>query len=456
MIGNPLANLHAAALRARAAMRTSADGSAAADLHRTQLLILAVLGIIGASFAAWATLVPLEGAVVAQGQIIVESNIKKVQHPTGGVIGEIRVREGQQVQAGDVVVRLDDTQTKANLSVIRNEQIATRLRLARLVAERDERGNVVFPPELNALVENDAELASLKLGEERLFRSRKAMRDGQRAQLLERIKQIKQDIEGMREQLEAARTRQVIARNELDGLAPLRQKALVPSTRISALEREIAQNSGAIGELVSKVFASEARVIETELQIIQLGIDLAAEVSRDFREATTKLGELQERATAAEDQLRRVDIRAPIAGAVLQLAVHTVNGVIGPSETLMMIVPDSERLLVEGRIQPTDIDQMHIGQHARVRLSAFNQRTTPEIHGEVVRVGGDISKDPQTGALYYTAGVRVPEGEIARLRNLKLVPGMPADLFIRTTDRTMASFLLKPFLDQMQRAFRED
>lgn len=432
-----------------------ASGAAAA-LQRTQVLIMAILAMVGSAFAGWATLVPLEGAVVAQGQIVVESNIKKVQHPTGGVVGEIRVREGQHVSAGDVVIRLDDTVTKVNLSVIRNEQVATRLRLSRLMAERDESTLISFPADIDALIDNDADLASLKLGEQRLFQARKAMRDGQRAQLMERVKQIKQDIEGMREQLDAGKTRQTIARTELDGLAPLRQKGLVPSTRISALEREIAQNTGAIGELVSKIFASEGRILETELQIVQLGNDLAAEVSRDLREATTKLGELQERATAAEDQLRRVDIRAPISGSVLQLAVHTVNGVIGASETLMMIVPEGERLMIEGRIQPTDIDQMLIGQQARVRLSAFNQRTTPELNAEVVRVGGDISRDPQTGALYYTAGVRVHDSEIARLRSLKLVPGMPADVFIRTTDRTLASFLFKPFLDQMQRAFRED
>lgn len=456
MLERHLKRLRAAAQRAATSLRAPPATGAAADLQRMQVRILAILAMVVIMFAGWATLVPLEGAVVAQGQIIVESSIKKVQHPTGGVVGEIRVREGQHVQAGETVVRLDDTQTKANLSVIRNEQVAARLRLARLTAERDDREAVHFPMELNALIGSDAELAALKLGEERLFQSRKTMREGQRAQLLERVKQIKQDIGGSREQLGSSRMRQTIAGNELDSLAPLRLKGLVPSTRISALEREIAQNSGTIGELVSKIFVSEGRVLETELQIVQLGNDLAAEVSRDIREATTKLGELQERATAAEDQLRRVDIKAPISGAVLQLAVHTVNGVISPSETLMMIVPEGERLLIEGRIQPTDIDQMHIGQPARVRLSAFNQRTTPEIHGEVVRMGGDISKDPQTGALYYTAGVRVSEGEIARLHNLKLVPGMPADLFIRTTDRTMASFLLKPFLDQMQRAFRED
>jgi HlyD family secretion protein len=198
------------------------------------------------------------------------------------------------------------------------------------------------------------------------------------------------------------------------------------------------------------------KIAEIELQVLQLDRDLANEVAKEIRDVETRIAELNERRTAAEDQLKRVDIRAPISGVVHQLNVHTVGGVISASETIMLVVPESDVLIIEARVSPIDIDQVRVGQETRVRLSAFNQRTTPEVSGKLFRVAADLVKEPQTGQAYYPAGVRVSDAELAKLKELKLVPGMPAEVFIKTGERTLASYLVKPLLDQMQRAFKED
>jgi HlyD family secretion protein len=425
-------------------------------IRRNLFTALLVVLLLGGTATAWSLYVPLEGAVVASGVVVVESNLRKVQHPTGGVVGVLNVRDGQLVEAGDVVVRLDDTTTRANLAIVLNELTALRARLTRLRAERDGQGEPLFPEDLVQRVGGEPEIAQVLEGERTLFATRAGTKSGQKQQLGERIKQLKDEIAGLNEQMEALVKQLVVAREEFTDLSALHERGLAQKPRITALQREIFSKEGTVGEIKARVAQSLGKITETELQVLQLDRDLANDVAKEIREVETKIAELGERKTAAEDQLKRIDIRAPISGIVHQLNVHTVGGVISASEPIMLVVPVADTLIVEARINPQDIDQLQLGQETRIRFSAFNQRTTPEVTGTVFRIAGDLIKEQQTGLAYYTAGVRIEPGELAKLKGLKLVPGMPAEAYIKTGERSLASYLLKPLHDQMQRALRED
>jgi HlyD family secretion protein len=425
-------------------------------IRRNLFAALLIVLLLGGAATAWSVYVPLEGAVVASGVVVVESNLRKVQHPTGGVVGALKVREGQQVEAGDIVVRLDDTTTRANLGIVLNELTALRARLARLRAERDGGGEPVFPDDLMERISSQPDIAQVVEGERTLFRTRAATKAGQKQQLVERIKQLKDEITGLNEQMDALVKQLVVARDEFNDLSALHERGLAQKPRITALQREILGKEGTVGEIKAKVAQSLGKIAEIELQVLQLDRDLANEVAKEIREVETRIAELGERKTAADDQLRRVDIMAPISGTVHQLNVHTVGGVISASEPIMLVVPAADALIVEARINPADIDQLQLGQETRIRFSAFNQRTTPEITGVVFRIAGDLIKEQQTGLAYYTAGIRVEPAELAKLKGLKLLPGMPAEAYVKTGERTLASYLLRPLLDQMQRALRED
>lgn len=428
----------------------------ASDIQRHLQMGMTAVLLLGGTATAWSMVARLDSAVVTQGTVVVENNVKKVQHPTGGVIGSIHVREGDRVNEGDIVVRLDETATRAALAIIVNDLTAARARVARLSAERSGSASVNFAADLQTRAASDAEVRAMLDGELELFRSRESTRRGQQAQLNERIGQLTQEVAGLSDQRKSLLIQLRVARDELQSLRGLEAKGLIAKPRITALEREIARNDGQLGETIAKISSSQGKISEVQLQIQQLDKDLASEVNKELREAETKIGELQERRISAEDQLRRVDIRAPISGVVHQLTVHTVGGVANQSEPLMLIVPETERLIVEARIQPSDIDQVHKSQLVRVRFTAFNQRTTPEVWGTLFRVSGDLSRDQQTGAFFYTGGVTFDPDELReKLKGLKLIPGMPADAFIRTGERTFASYIVKPLTDQMQRSLRE-
>ncbi len=423
-------------------------------LTRNLRASLAAIVLLGGTAVAWSTTAKLEGAVVATGTVIVETNVKKVQHSVGGVIGELRVQEGQHVSAGEIVARLDDTATKANLAIVMNELVSLQARHARLQAERDDHKELLFPNGLLARAATENDVRQIIEGERTLFAARSRTRTGQKEQFGERIKQFKEEVSALEEQRRSLQEQLAIAHKELSDLGTI--EGLVLRQRITALQREILKNEASVGETKSKIAQSHGKIAEIELQILQLDRELATEVAKEIREVETKIGELNERRLSAEDQLRRVDLRAPITGAVHQLSVHTVGGVVAAAEPLMSIVPAADTLVVEARVSPIDIDQVKVGQEARVRFSAFNQRTTPEVAGQVFRLSADVIKEAQTGTNYYTVGIRISDQELARLSTLKLVPGMPADAFIKTGERTLAEYLVKPFVDQMQRALRED
>ncbi|ALK08672.1 HlyD family type I secretion periplasmic adaptor subunit [Blastochloris viridis] len=403
----------------------------------------------------WAAATNLAGAVVATGHFIVESRVKKIQHPTGGVVGQIRVREGQRVTAGEVVMCLDATQTRANLAIVTKRLDEFAARRARLEAERDDVEMIAFAPDLQARAD-DPEVARLIAGERRLFELRREARLGQKAQLRERILQSETEIQGLIAQEEAKARSTVLIGLELKGVRKLWEKGLVSVQRLMALEREAVNLDGERGRLSAAQAQSSGKIAETRIQLLQIDQDFRSEVASSLRDIEAQTAEYVERKVTAEDQLKRTDIVAPQTGVVHELAVHTIGGVISSTDTVMLIVPDSDRLALEARLTPQDIDQVRLGQPAVLRMSAFNQRTTPELNGTVSHVAADLTEDPRTGISFYLIRIMVPAGELARLGTLTLAPGMPAEVFVQTGDRPAISYLLKPLTDQIARAFREN
>ncbi|TPQ27718.1 HlyD family type I secretion periplasmic adaptor subunit [Bradyrhizobium guangdongense] len=422
---------------------------------RSHLMIgLAIVLLLAGGLGGWASTVLISGALIAPGQVVVESNVKKVQHPTGGVVGEVRARDGDVVKAGDIVVRLDDTVTKANLAIVTKNLDAAMARAARLQAEQRGVSGITFP---QALLDRagDPDVAILLDSENKLFDVRVNGRAGQKAQLNERITQLKEEISGLSAQEKAKDQEIALVQNELTGVRELYDKRLVQISRLTQLERDSARLNGERAQYIASRAQAKGKITETELQIIQVDKDVVSEVSKDLRETNDKIGELIERKVTAEDQLRRVDIRAPQDGMVLQSTVHTVGGVVTAGDAIMLIVPQADDLQVEAKVNPIDIDKLQIGQKTLLRLSAFNQRTTPELSGVVTRVSPDVTTDQRTGQSYYTIRVSMPAEEVARLGDVKLIPGMPVEAFVQTGDRTMLSYLMKPLHDQLMRAFRE-
>jgi HlyD family secretion protein len=422
---------------------------------RLHLIVgLAVVVVLAGGLGGWASTTEISGALIAPGAIVVDSNVKKVQHPTGGVVGEVLARDGDIVKAGDVVVRLDDTVTKASLAIVTKNLDGLWARAARLQAEQQGLSKVVFPAMLLDRMD-DPDVKNIIASETKLFEVRTTGRIGQKAQLRERITQLNEEIAGLTAQEQAKDQEIALVEKELVGVTSLYDQHLVQISRLTTLQRDAARLNGERAQFVASRAQAKGKITETELQIIQVDKDLVSDVSKDLRETNDKIGEFVERKVTAEDQLRRTDIRAPQDGMVLQSTVHTVGGVITAGDAIMMIVPQADALSVEAKVNPQDIDKLQIGQKTLLRLSAFNQRTTPELNGVVTRVSPDVTTDQRTGQSYYTIRVSMPPEEVKRLGDAKLIPGMPVEAFVQTGDRTMLSYLVKPLRDQLMRAFRE-
>jgi HlyD family secretion protein len=433
---------------------TTETNPAGSSIRKHMLAGFALAAFVVVGVGGWAYATKIGGAVIGSGQLVVESNVKKVQHPTGGVVGELLVRNGDHVEAGQVVLRLDETMTRANLGVIASQIDELLARRARNEAERDGAAAITFP---STLLERRDEpvIAQLIGGEERFFAFRNAAAAGKKARLRERIGQLETECRGLEAQ-QVAKVKELewIAK-ELEGVRELWKKQMVQFSRVTALERDAARSEGERGRLVATIAETRGKITETELEIIQVDQDIRSEVGKELAEIRGKLSELLERRVAAEDQLRRVDLRAPQSGTVHQLDVHTVGGVVNQGEPVMLVVPDVDELKVEAKIAPTDIDQVRQGQRAHLRFTAFNFETTPELEGTVAVIGADAQEDQKTGAKYFTVRIAIDQGEIAKLGALKLVPGMPVESFIETEPRTVLSYLLRPIENQIRRAFRE-
>jgi len=420
--------------------------------HLVAAIVVVLVLVIGVG--GWAATAVISGAVVASGSIVVDSNVKKVQHLTGGIVGELRVRDGDRVRAGDIVVRLDETVTRANLAIVTKGLDELTARKARLESERDGSDTIIFPAQLLAGA-GDTDRAAAMDSERKLFNLRRTARNGQKAQLRERIAQFQEEITGLIAQQDSKAKEIALLERELAGVRELWKQNLVQLTRLTALEREAARLDGERGQLIAAAAQAKGKIAETTLQILQIDQDIASDVAKELSEVDGKIGEFIERKVTAEDQLKRTDIRAPQDGTVFQLAVHTVGGVITAGDPIMLIVPDADNLSVEVKVNPQDIDQLQLNQKAILRFTAFNVRTTPEIEGTVTRISADTSTDQRTGQSYYTVRIAMAADQVERLGDVKLLPGMPVEAFVQTGDRTMFSYLMKPLHDQFVRAFRE-
>lgn len=447
------------------ATRSDKSAGTQSPFHEVRAYVvfgIAVVATLVGGLGVWAATVDLAGAILASGNVVVDSSVKKVQHPTGGVVGTINVTEGQHVEAGDLLIRLDETVTRANLQMVVKMLDEIAVRQARLKAEQDDRAEIDYPQDVLAR-KSDPVLAEIMASESALFKNRREAREGLKSQLRERISQLREEIEGLAAQQNSRRQEHDFAKAELEGLEQLEGKNLVSTPRITAARRSVAQLEGDIAQVTASTAQARGRIAEIELQILQLGQELKTEVGKELRDQQGRQAELSERRVAAEDQLKRIELRAPQSGTVHQLAVHTVGGVISPSEPVMLIVPNADRLVIDAKVAPQDIDQLKMGQIAHVRFSAFNQRTTPDMTATVTRVSADLMMEQgrygngaaSEGVPYYSVRLTLTEDALNKLDSLKLVPGMPAEIHIATGDRTALTYFTKPLSDQFARAFRE-
>jgi len=421
--------------------------------HMTAVTLLAVALVGG--IGGWAATTELSSAIVASGTVIVDSNVKKIQHLTGGIVGAVAVKEGDRVEAGQILIKLDATTVQANLSIVQNTLAQLYARRARLLAEQIAADTFSIPEKLTELT-TGASAETLEASERKLFISRRNALSGMKSQLASRKSQLADENKGQTVQLAAIEDALTLINQELVGLDKLYAQGLVSMQRLTELKRNRAQLEGDRGARIAARAQAAGKASEIDLQILQLDEDRRTEIAKELTDVEGKIAEYEDRRIAAMDQMKRLDIRAPLSGRVYQLAVHTVNGVINPGETLMLVVPEADNLTIEARIATHDIDQIRLGQPVDVRFSAFNQRTTPIVVGEVATIAPDLVTDQRTGASYYALRIRPTAESLAKLQGLTLYPGMPAEVFIKIADRTVMSYLAKPLTEQIQHTFRED
>ncbi len=436
-------------------MTRDTKASLHSSMRRNTRAAAGVVVFLLGGIAVWAATTEISGAVIASGNVVVDSNAKKVQHPTGGIVTEVRAHDGDHVRAGDLLVSLDPTVTRANLSIVSKDLDQLTAQKARLEAERDGLDNVSFPSDMTSRAD-DPEIARTIAGEKNLFAMRRSARVGQKDQLTKRIDQLKEELTGYESQERAKAREMELIEKQLVGARTLWEKKLMPVTRFTELQRDAARLEGEHGLLVATMAQIKGKISETDLQIMQIDRDLNSDIGKEMREAESKIGELIERKVAAQDQLKRIEVRAPGSGVVDQSIVHTVGGVIAPGETIMLIVPDKDSLKVEAKVAPKDIDQLYIGQPVTLRFSGLDQRKTPVIDGKLSNVSPDTTVDPKTEQRYYTVRVSLDPSQVSRLGSVKIVPGMPVEVFVQTGQRSALSYLLKPLDDQLNRAFKEE
>lgn len=431
--------------------RPDAPWSAGRPLFWGFMTLALLIGGLG----AWSVLTTLAGAIIAPGQIEVSQNRQVVQHPDGGVVDEIRVREGMAVAAGDVLMRLDGSAVTSELSVIETQLLELTARRARLEAQSDLAAAVRFPEALALAAASRPEVAEIMAGQQSLFANQAELIARAQDQRQMRISQINSQIEGIMAQQEAIRTQTTLLDRELVTQRDLLAQGLTQSARVSALERELAQLKGRLGELTSARAEAAGRITEIEIEITALLIQQRQQAQTELRDVVAKQSELDERKRALVERLSRLEVRSPVSGLVLGLQVTTPQAVIRPADTLMFIVPQDRPLLVAARVPVTHVDEVHSGQAVRLVFSSLPSRSTPEIMGKVTLVSADALADNRTGMSYFRTEVAIDAVSLQALGDSALVPGMPVEVFIRTTDRTPLSYLVKPFTDYLRYAFRE-
>ncbi|MBX5068949.1 HlyD family type I secretion periplasmic adaptor subunit [Rhizobium lentis] len=425
------------------------------SLNRHVALVGALSIALVCGIGGWAATTELSSAVIGEGVVVVDGDVKKIQHLTGGIVSELLVSENQHVSAGQVLIRLDGTATRAQLSIVESTLAQLYARRARLKAERIGAASFEVEENLSDLTSSTAAQQLLD-GERKLFDSRRSALVGMKSQLASRKDQLGEQIKGLVVQINATGDSLGLIEQELEAVDVLYKKGLVTLQRLNTLKRARADLQGNSGQEIAAKAEAEGKAIEIDRQSIQLDEDRRSEIAKDLTDVEAQIAENEERRGTALDQLRRLDITAPLSGRVHELSVHTVNGVIEAGQTLGLVVPENDDLTVEAKVATRDIDQVHVGQSVDVRFSAFDQRTTPDVQAVITSIAPDIVKDERTGISYYPLRVKPEAQSIAKLKSIKLYPGMPAEVFIKIGDRTVISYLTKPLTDQMQHVFREE
>ncbi len=403
-------------------------------------------GALVVGVGGWAAQAKLSGAVITQGQVAVSQQVKVIQHRDGGIVSEILVRNGDAVRKGEVLFRLDETQTRVELTILRGQLQQLLAMASRLAAEREDADRVDFAgkdiPEI------------LVRSETKLFEENRGMLVNQKEQLRLQILQLEQQVRGYQAQTRSNEREKSVIDQELKKTEQLLDRGLVQVSLHRDLQRQQARNEGAKGEMMAKIAETENEISEVRMKLLSLDQSRRKEAQTEIVGIEAKVAELREREVAARDRLSRMEVRAPVDGLVYDMQIHTIGGIIGAGATVMSVVPETEEMNVEVQVSPADIDRIAPGQPARMRFTAFNQRTTPEFNGTVDVVAAATATDRATGRPYYLA--TITPSDLLQLGERKLLPGMPVEVYVQTDERSALSYLTKPFTDQMMRAFREE
>jgi epimerase transport system membrane fusion protein len=416
------------------------------------VILLLTFGIFG----VWAYTAPLDSSAAASGVVAVKSHKKTVQHLDGGIVGKLLAKDGDTVKEGQPILILDDTQAKAQQEIMRGQFITLSAQVARLQAERDRLGDVMFPKELNH--QNDERIDEAKRSESHVFLSRKHAYEGEISVLKQRINEIGSKINGLEGQIRSKRELVASYVDEIHDLKELLAEGFADKQRLRDLQRSYALNQGEISQLTSEIASSQMQQSETRLQILQIEQKFQEEVANKLSESQSQLYDITERLMATQDKLEHMVIKAPVSGMVLGLSVHTEGGVITPGKPILDIVPQDAELIIDARVSTIDIDRVTVGLTSEIRFSAFKQALTPVMYGKVTHISADSLVDERTGVPYYQARIEVTPDSLVKLReaHFQLVPGMPAEVLINTGERTLFEYLTKPITNAIAHALIED
>ena len=425
-------------------------------LKKPLILGLGALLILVGGFGTWAATTNISGAIVAGGQIQVERNRQVVQHPDGGVVQEILVDEGDTVEEGEVLVKLDPTLLQSELNIVEGQYFELVARRARLQAERDNADELAFDETLLKVAEYDDEVEDLIEGQRNLFFARLESLQRESDQLAKRRDQIVNQVEGIDAQQTALKSQLALIERELGDQQSLLDRGLAQASRVLALQREEARLAGEVGDLTAQKAESEGRTTEIDIEILKLSTTRREEAITQLRDMQYRERELAEQRSALLEKLKRMEIRAPVSGVVYGLTVFAPRSVIRAADPVLYLIPQDRPLVITAQVPPIHIDQVHVGQQVTLRFSALDQRRTPETFGTVTQISADAFTDQNTSSSFYRAEIMLDEGQIERLpEGSTLVPGMPVEAFLRTADRTPLAYLVKPFTDYFSKAFRE-
>ncbi|UWQ63047.1 HlyD family type I secretion periplasmic adaptor subunit [Leisingera caerulea] len=432
----------------------SGDGTWSA--RRPLIIGLIALVVLVGGFGSWSVLSSISGAVVASGRIEVDRNRQVVQHLDGGIVAEILVDEGDTVQEGDTLIRLDANELTSQLVITEGQLFELMARRGRLEAERDEAAEITFDPELLKAVETQPDVKDLVEGQQRLFQARRATTAREIEQLEKRRVQIEEQIRGIQAQQQSMKVQLELIDEELSNQQSLLDRGLAQAATVLNLRRTLANLEGQLGELVAAEAQAEGRITEIDIEILKLATGQREEAITRLRDLRSQEVELAETRRSLRQRLERLDITAPVSGIVYGLQVQTPRSVIRPADPVLYLVPQDRPLVIAAQVAPTDIDQLHTGQEVTLRFSALDQRSTPELFGHVTQVSADAFEDQGSGASYYRAEIELNPGERGRLpAGTVLIPGMPVESYIRTADRSPLAYLIKPLSDYFVKAFRE-